>query len=54
MCGQDKDWCPICTPLEEWTEEEKELVRKLESVEIEVEVNNDQSSFIHIPYSNRA
>jgi len=52
MC---EGWCPICTPLEEWTEEEKELVEKLESVEIEVpEVNNDQSSFIHIPYSNRA
>jgi len=38
MCGKDKGWCPICTPLEEWTEKQKELVEKLGVVEMEVEV----------------
>jgi len=37
MCGKDQGWCPVCTPLEEWTEEQEELVKELNRIECEIE-----------------
>lgn len=41
MCGKDRSWCPVCTPLEEWTDEQKELIRSLSQVDMKIAMTVD-------------